>query len=54
MPRNFDDSYRQDSVDATRGWDGPERRVSRTPNKALVAANRDCHVYSCEFGHYHE
>jgi|JI10StandDraft_1071094.scaffolds.fasta_scaffold149230_3 hypothetical protein len=37
MPRNFDDSYRQDSVDATLGWDGPERRVSRTPNKALVA-----------------
>ena len=37
MPHNFDDSYRQDSVDATRGWDGPERRVSRTPNKALVA-----------------
>lgn len=22
--------------------------------RAQAAANRDCHVYSCEFGHYHE
>lgn len=37
MPRNFDDSYRQDSVDATQEWDDPEHHVSHTPNKALVA-----------------
>ncbi len=22
--------------------------------RAQAAANRDCHIYSCEFGHYHE
>jgi len=37
MPRNFDDSYRQESADVPRMWDGPERRVQRTTNKELVA-----------------
>lgn len=37
MPRNFDDSYRQDSVDATRGWDGEERRSRPFVDRNLVA-----------------
>lgn len=36
MPRNYDDSYRQESADQQHEWTGPERRQWPT-NKALVA-----------------